>query len=229
MLPERRYMPTDFEYRASGGGKPGTMRGYALKYNRLSQNLGGFVERVAPGAVNKTLSDNLDVLARYNHEDDYLLGRTASGTLRLTSDEQGLAYEIDLPDTTAGRDLAVLLERGDVTQSSFAFYVPPGGDEWGTTEQGFPLRTLNQVQLVDVAPVNTPAYPDTEAGLRSLAECRGLDVDQVRAAASANTLTELLAGPPVERSSDNDPQGDTHGHVTVRLRLADHIDREPPA
>lgn len=222
---ERRYTATGFEYRAAPTGAPGTMRGYALKYDRLSSNLGGFVERVAAGAVNKSLGDGLDVMARYNHEDNQLLGRTSSGTLRLESDDVGLAYEIDLPDTQSGRDLAVLLERGDVTQSSFAFYVPPNGDEWGLTEDGFPLRTLRQVHLVDVAPVNTPAYPDTEAGLRSLAECRGLDLDQVRSAAADNTLTNLLTDVVGERSGD--AQGDPHALVAVRLRLADLNSRDP--
>lgn len=190
---ERRYTTAGFEYRASGDRTPGTMRGYALKWDRLSQNLGGFVERVAPGAVN--LGDGSDVLARYNHEDDYLLGRTSSGTLRLSVDDTGLVYEVDLPDTTAGRDVAVLMERGDVSQSSFAFYVPPDGDSWSTTEEGFPLRTLRQIQLVDVAPVNTPAYLDTEAGLRSLAESRGVDLDVVRRAAADNDLAAIVTPP----------------------------------
>ena len=101
-------------------------------------------------------------------------------------------YEVDLPDTTAGRDVAVLMERGDVSQSSFAFYVPPDGDSWSTTEEGFPLRTLRQIQLVDVAPVNTPAYLDTEAGLRSLAESRGVDLDVVRRAAADNDLAAIV-------------------------------------
>lgn len=223
---ERRYTPNTFEYRAKPDGSPGTMRGYALKYNRLSANLGGFVEQVAEGAVNKSLGDNLDVMARYNHEDNHLLGRTSSGTLRLSSDDVGLAYEVDLPDTTAGRDLAVLLERGDVTQSSFAFYVPVNGDEWSTTDDGFPLRTLRQVQLVDVAPVNTPAYPDTEAGLRSLAEHRGLDLDQVRCAAADNTLTNLLTNTVGERGDD--AQRATHAPASVRLRLADLLNNRAP-
>jgi len=88
----------------------GTVRmgGYALKFNRLSQNLGGFVERVAPGAVVKTLRDGGDVLARYQHLDEYLLGRTLSQTLRLAVDDTGLEYEVDLPDTQYARDLAAL-------------------------------------------------------------------------------------------------------------------------
>jgi HK97 family phage prohead protease len=222
---ERRYTRGEIEFRAARKpGSPGTMRGYALKYDTLSQNLGGFVETVARGAVDKSLADGLDVLARYNHDDNMLLGRTSSGTVRLSSDDTGLAYEVDLPDTQAGRDLAVLASRGDVFQSSFAFYTRD--DEWGETEQGFPLRTLRSVQLVDVAPVNTPAYLDTSSGLRSFAEARGLSFDEVRAAAEHNALGELLTPAPVvdeERSADEVveevPQVDNHGLLVIRQRL----------
>lgn len=238
---ERRYARTDaLEFRAATTpGSAGTMVGYALKYDRLSQNLGGFVERVAPGAVDKSLADGLDVLARYNHDDAYLLGRTASGTLRLTSDETGLRYEIDLPDTTVGRDVAALAARGDIYQSSFAFYTV--SDEWGETEQGYPLRSLTNVRLVDVAPVNTPAYLDTEAGLRSFAEARGLDMEAVREAAARNELRSIV---PVEaepvadadaevRAADTDPaegeaQGDSHATppaVLLRLMELDEMRR----
>jgi HK97 family phage prohead protease len=222
---ERRYVKSPIEFRAARkAGSPGTLTGYALKYETLSQNLGGFVETVARGAVDKSLADGLDVLARYNHEDNMLLGRTSSGTVSLSSDEVGLAYTVDLPDTTVGRDLAVLAERGDVYQSSFAFYTV--SDSWGQTEQGFPLRTLEQVRLVDVAPVNTPAYLDTSSGLRSLAEARGLSFDDVRTAAEANRLAELMSPAPVadeERTAAEDeaeiPQVDNHGLVVIRQRL----------
>ena len=201
---ERRYARSPIEFRASTKrGTVGTIFGYALKYDTLSQNLGGVVETVARGAVDKSLADGLDILARYNHDDNMLLGRTASGTLRLSSDDTGLPYEVDLPDTSAGRDMATLAERGDVYQSSFAFYTME--DEWDVTEQGFPLRVLKQVRLVDVAPVNTPAYLDTSSGLRSLAEARGLSFDDVREAAEANRLGDLMTTAPVadeERSAE---------------------------
>jgi len=123
-----------------------------------------------------------------------LLGRTASGTLDLRDSEDGLDYEVRLPDATYARDLAALAERGDVRNSSFAFRLMPGGDEWGLTDQGSPLRTLLRGggALVDVAPVVSPAYPDATSGLRSLAEQRGLDLDTVTAAAAAHGLGELL-------------------------------------
>ena len=117
---ETRYVTTAVHLRKGADGSD-KLGGYALKYNRLSQNLGGFVERIAPGALAKTLRDGGDVLCRYQHDDLYLLGRTLSGTLRLQSDADGLDYEVDLPATTYARDLAELAGRGDVQHSSFAF------------------------------------------------------------------------------------------------------------
>lgn len=194
---ERRQTAGTLELRASsdGGSKVG---GYALKYGTLSQNLGGYVETIKAGTFTKSLGDGGDVLCRYQHDSDMLLGRTSSGTLRLADDSVGLDYEADLPDTSYARDLAALCKRGDVRHSSFAFRCMPGGDEWGFTEMGFPLRTLIEAQLRDTAPVVTPAYLDTTTGLRTLAEQRNLDLDIVVAAAAANELGQLMrAGAPI--------------------------------
>ena len=157
------------ELRAGTSGL-GVLAGYAAVFNRHSQNLGGFVEQVDPAAFTKSLADGLPVMARGNHSDAMLLGTTWAGTLRLSVDGAGLLYEVDLPDTSAGRDFRALAERGDVKWSSFAFRTIE--DEWGVTEQGFPLRTLRAVQLVDVAPVNSPAYLDTSVAARSLEASR---------------------------------------------------------
>lgn len=185
---ETRYTTGTVELRAVGGKKQAG--GYALKWNKLSQNLGGFVERVHPDAANKSLADNVDVMARYNHDGNQLLGRTSSGTLVLVRDSTGLDYTVDLPDTTVGRDLAVLLERQDVRHSSFAFRVME--EDWSLTEQGFPVRTILDMHLVDVAPVNSPAYLDTSSGLRALAELRSVSLDDVVKAAQANSLAEIV-------------------------------------
>lgn len=191
---ERRFTRAQLEYRASRDGGPGELYGYAAKYNRLSQNLGGFVERVEPGAFTKSLADNVDVLARYNHDDAGLIGRTASGTLRLATDDEGLTYTVELPDTNVGRDLATLARRGDVYQSSFAFYTVQ--DDWSLTEQGFPLRSLIATQLVDVAPVNMPAYLDTSSAVRSLATALNVDVEAVASLELAE-IRSLLTRPTV--------------------------------
>lgn len=161
------------ELRDGGADGFGVIAGYAAVFNRLSQNLGGFVEQVAPGAFTESVRDRAPVLCRYNHEDNYLLGTIEADTLRLSEDGTGLAYEADLPDTTAGRDVRALAKRGDLRYSSFAFYTLE--DSWSVTEQDFPLRTLLRVQLVDVAPVNNPAYRDTTAAARSLCQRIGVE------------------------------------------------------
>jgi len=210
---EVRHTAGTVQLRADDSGQ--RLGGFALKFNRLSQNLGGFVERIAPGALTKTLRDAGDVLCRYQHEDHYLLGRTASGTLRVSLTDEGLDYEVDLPDTDYAHNLAALAARGDVQHSSFAFRTLE--DEWGFTEQGFPLRTLLEIQLVDVAPVVQPAYLDTTSGLRSLAESRHLDLDAVRAAAASDGLADVLRG--VE-AQEIEP-GDTHSTpVALMQRMA---------
>jgi len=219
---EMRHIAQPVEYRAAQEGV-GQLDGYAAVFNRFSQNLGGFVEVVAPGAFSKSVADGVPVVARYNHDDNFLLGTTEAGTVRLEVDEVGLRYVVDLPDTTAGRDVSALAKRGDLRYSSFAFHTID--DEWGVTEQGFPLRTLKAVQLVDVAPVNSPAYRDTTAGVRSLADHLHVEVDVV-ASASTEELRSLLAGEPIEtppevrgEEHEDEGQGDPHPPVSVRQRL----------
>ena len=164
--------------------------GYAARFGKLSQNLGGFVERIAPGAFSKTIQE-ADVRALFNHDANYVLGRNRSGTLRMEEDSDGLRYEIDLPDTAVGRDVAALLERGDISGSSFGFRVLD--EEWGETDSGFPLRTLTQVALRDVGPVTFPAYSDASSSLRGLAEARSLDLGDLIEAAKEDRLQEYLS------------------------------------
>lgn len=163
------------EARVDGKGTK-SIGGYASVFNRQSKNLGGFVESVDPAAFNKSMGDGWpDVLARYNHDDLMLLGTTAGSTLRLTVDGTGLDYRVTPP--TAMAQVVEWVERGDVQRSSFAFRTIE--DEWSVNDQGFPQRTLLSVQLVDVAPVTTPAYTDTTAALRSLAAAKEVPMDTV--------------------------------------------------
>jgi uncharacterized protein len=190
MESERRYTPGRVEVRA--GSEKRTIGGYAAKFNRASQNLGGFIEVIAPPAFNDSRGrDWPEVMARYNHDDNMLLGTTTARTLRLSVDDTGLVYEVDVPNARA--DVYELVERGDVAKSSFAFrVVGDEGDEWGLSDQGFPQRTLLNVQLVDVAPVNSPAYLDTSSGLRSLAKHVDAPVDEVRQLAKEGELKRLF-------------------------------------
>lgn len=163
---ERRYTSVRVEVRADATDKR-TIGGYAAKFNKLSRNLGGFVEQIAPTFFNKSRGDGWPgVVARYNHDDNQLLGTTRAGTLRLDVDEVGLAYSVDTPMARA--DVYELVQRGDVAQSSFAFVTYE--DDWSATDQGFPMRTLISGGLRDVAPVNTPAYDDTTVGMRAMTE-----------------------------------------------------------
>jgi HK97 family phage prohead protease len=141
----------------------GTMRlsGYAAVFNDDSVPL-PFIERIAPGAFRKTLTETPDVRLLINHE-GLPLARTKNGTLRLAEDETGLYMDADLPDTQAARDLYTLVERGDVDQMSFAFRVIRQKWNEGRTE-----RTLTELSLADgdVSVVTYPAYPTTTVEAR---------------------------------------------------------------
>lgn len=188
---ERRFTAVRVEIRAATADNR-TIGGYAARFNLPSQNLGGFREFIAPSAFNRSASGGwpgggVGVMARYNHEDNYLLGSSASGSLRLSIDEEGLAYEVDVPQ--ARSDVYELVGRGDIRSSSFAFVAER--DDW-STEDGFPVRTLESVTLLDVAPVNSPAYLDTSVGLRSLAKKFDADFEEVRKMAEHNELTRFF-------------------------------------
>jgi HK97 family phage prohead protease len=168
---ERRTFEERLELRTEEG-KPPRLVGYAAKFNVESKNLGGFREIIRKGAFDRTLKEGPEVVARVNHRSEMLLGKKSSGTLRLKVDEVGLRYEVDLPDTSVGRDVAEYVRRGDIRESSFAFRIPKGGDKWSArSSEGTPLREVSDIDLVDVAPVIDPAaYPSTQVALRTLEE-----------------------------------------------------------
>jgi HK97 family phage prohead protease len=148
-------------------GSIGVLAGYAAVFNSRSENLGGFFEEIAPGAFDGVL-DN-DVRALVDHDSGRVLGRSVAKTLRLATDEIGLRYEVDLPDTQEARDLMLLIKRGDVRESSFGFTVAHRGDDWAENEDGQIIRTIHKVQrLYDVSPVAFPAYPAATVAMRSL-------------------------------------------------------------
>jgi HK97 family phage prohead protease len=135
--------------------------GYAATFGSVA-NIGSFHERIAPGAFRGALAG--DILALLDHDAGKVLGRTRSGSLRLTEDDKGLAFSLDLPDTQAGRDVLALAERGDLGGMSFGFMVPEGGESWdGNT------RTLRSIDLKEISVVSAwPAYEGTEIALRAL-------------------------------------------------------------
>jgi HK97 family phage prohead protease len=220
---ERRFTRGLVEVRADGDEQAPRMRigGYAAKFNALSQNLGGFVERIDPGFFSKSEGDGWpDVMARYNHDDNMLLGTTTGRTLRLMVDGTGLDYQVDVPQARA--DVYELVQRGDVSRSSFAFVT--FDEDWSMTDQGFPVRTLLSGRLVDVAPVNTPAYIDTSTGLRSLADKVGAELEEVRSAATIGDLKKFLdpAQTVIDmKTTRSTGQGEPHLNLRIRQLRAE--------
>ncbi len=152
-------------------GRP-VISGYAVKWNSLSVDMGGFRERFLPGAFDKVLSRSYkkaDPIALFNHDPSIVLGRASSGTLEVKADDKGLAYRIFPPTTRA--DIVELVERGDVRGASFAFTVEPKGEAWGPDDSGKPLRSISEASgLFDISVVVNPAYPasTTSVARRSL-------------------------------------------------------------
>ena len=168
-----------FETRIEADKEARTITGYAAIYNSDSEDLGGFIERMAPSSFDGRLQDDVRVL--FNHDNNLVLGRTISGTATLEVDEKGLRYTCQLPDTSYARDLIELMERGDVTQSSFAFTIED--ESWEERADGMLIRTVKKVgQLYDVSPVTYPAYKDSTSGLRTSApiemEQREVEVEE---------------------------------------------------
>tara|TARA_Y100000015_G_C2384318_1_gene86563 strand:+ start:131 stop:757 length:627 start_codon:yes stop_codon:yes gene_type:complete len=165
---ERRYVAFEgskVEYRGEGDDKKPFLVGHAAVFNSLSENLGGFRELIHKDAFEDVLQN--DVRALFNHDSNLILGRTKAGTLNISVDDKGLRYELDVPQTTAGRDLLISIERGDVTQSSFGFRVLE--DNWDEDDDGRWVRTIKKVKrLFDVSPVVYPAYPEATVAKRSL-------------------------------------------------------------
>lgn len=179
------------EIRATEGGDGMTFGGYAWKYDVPSLPLGhGFTERIAPGAFTRSLKSRVDIRAYVNHNDELLLGSTRAKTLRIEDRSEGGWVEIDLPDTTWGRDIRTLTERGDITGMSFGFSTTK--DAW--SEDGTE-RTLIGAKLHEVSVVTgVPAYPQTTASVRklqALAQRTATDVDELSEAMSALQAGEL--------------------------------------
>lgn len=148
-----------------------TLRGHAAVFNRLSDDLGGFRELLEPGAFRAALRKQPDAKLLYNHDPNYVLARTMSGSLELREDTEGLHVFARVDRRISWvEDLRTSMMRGDVDQMSFAFTVADGGDDWATAD-GDIIRTIRQdgvSDLFDVSIVTYPAYPQTSVNMRSL-------------------------------------------------------------
>jgi len=169
MKTERRFHQGTCEIRNADTVNP-TITGYAAVFYRADEagtefSLGpDIVERIMPGAFDAIGAD--DVRALFNHDSNHVLGRSTSGTLKLSVDERGLRYDIDLPDTQLARDLRESISRGDISGSSFAFTIPEGGQEY-REEGDHVVREVRAVTLYDVGPVTYPAYEASTSHARS--------------------------------------------------------------
>jgi hypothetical protein len=157
------------QLRAKQSDKP-TIEGYAAVFNQLSEPIWGFRERIAPGAFARALREDQDVRALMNHDPNFVLGRSKSGTLEMDEDTKGLHFTCELPDTQAARDLHTLISRGDIDQCSFAFRVTKQTwiDERDADGNMSTIRELNDLDLFDVSAVTYPAYEQTTVDARSL-------------------------------------------------------------
>lgn len=157
---------TTREFRvASNADGSKTITGYAALFNTPSVDMGGWKEVVSPSAFTRTLRENPDVFCFFSHDNSKVLGRTKSGTLTLETDQTGLKYSCNLPNTTIANDLAVSIERGDITGCSFGFVTIV--DSWTMASDGTEIRTLLDVDLYEITITSEPAYPDTTIALRS--------------------------------------------------------------
>ncbi len=201
---EDRAFPGRVEIREREEGGA-VIRGVAAVYDKRSENLGGFREIIEPGAFKD--ADMTDVRGLFNHDANFILGRTISETLRLKETKSGLEYEIDTPDNPTIRDLVVdPIRRGDVSQSSFGFIVGPGNDSWDEDDEGVVVRTIHAFrEIFDVSPVVFPAYPDTSVGARSM---RAWQDEQERIAEDRRKAT-----------SEHKRRGDFLDRIAARAQL----------
>lgn len=176
---DRRYLQLEADALAVETREDGTshVSGYAAVFYRSDDEGTQFrlwdnvYERILPGAFNQALERGDDVRALFNHDPNQILARTPK-TLRLSTNKRGLRYEFDLPNTSAGRDIAESIRRGDITGSSFAFKVE---DEAWRSEEDREIREVRSVRLFDVGPVTYPAYASTSTAVRSENEDIGME------------------------------------------------------
>jgi HK97 family phage prohead protease len=207
--PEVRTNSVDFEVRAEGDGM--TFTGYASVFNSPSQDLGGFIEYVAPGAFKRSLQSRNEVKLLWNHDAGEPLASLRGGSMQLVEDERGLKVTASLPQTSRGRDVAELLRTKVIDSMSFGFNVIK--DTWSRDGQ---TRTLDSVRLFEVSIVSFPAYESTTAQVRSqptinpdqLADAllkleSGEELDEPSATLITEVVNKLKANPGVEEVIDN--------------------------
>lgn len=179
------------ELRAADDSPP-TISGYGAVFDSPSLDLGGFREIIAPGAFARSLkARGTDVMSFFNHNPSQPLGSRKAGNLTVAEDDKGLRYEVTPPTTTYAADLVTAMRAKLVRGSSFTFLTRK--DEWHSDDKGVQIRTLLDVDLIELGPVTNPAYPSANSQVRSMLEARGLTLDGERAEQPLDIMA-LLAG-----------------------------------
>jgi HK97 family phage prohead protease len=208
--PEVRVNATQIELRDDTANGM-TFTGYASVFNSPSEDLGGFIEYVAPGAFKRSLQSRNEIKLLWNHDTGEPLASLRGGTMQLVEDRTGLKVTATLPNTTRGRDVAELLRTKVIDSMSFGFNVIR--DAWSGDGK---TRTLESVRLSEVSIVSFPAYTSTTATVRSaptinpdeLADAllrleSGEDLDEAQATLITDVVGRLKAQPEVEEVIDN--------------------------
>lgn len=184
------------------------LEGYAAVFDSETVISGLFREKIARGAFTKTIKEG-DVFAFWNHDDNIVLGRTGAGTLKLSTDERGLRYEVSLSPAPDAQNVWHAVKRGDVTHSSFGFIPVKQTIEEPRNEGELPLRILKEVKLIDVSPVTRAAYNTTSVSARSAEQAvyEGIMAEIAsRGATSQEPPTEPPAG-ALQGTQEAEPQG----------------------
>lgn len=215
-LPRHADIPAP-ELREATGDSPGGVRYYAVVYDSLSVDMGGWRERIAPGAFEDSLHED-DIRAMVNHDRAKVIARRSVDlgidTLQITDDERGVLFDIPtLPNTTAARDLVEDLKVRNITGASFGFFTVEDSWDWeGTAEDGIYVRTVVKARMFEGSPVSFPAYPETVAEARSI----------------ATALAEARAGKALSTKSADELRG-TLDTLRTLLEEAGEDERETPA
>lgn len=196
------------EFRVSDPDQPTTIQGYAAVFDSPGDAF-YWTEVLDPHCFDAVIASNPDVRALFNHNPDYVLGRTTAGTLSLAIDARGLSYVVNPPDTQLANDLIVSMRRKDVTGSSFGFVV--SRDQWTDNPDGTVTRRILEInQLLDVSPVTYPAYDAANSTVRSLPESMP---------AEFRSRIEQL-GKPAELKQHED---EWLSNTELRIRLAESL------
>ena len=190
---EQRTITNNLEVRQEEG-KEGVIAGYGIVYGERTQIFSDLYEVILPGAASAYLANEPDVRCCFNHDRNYLLGRTKSGTLEVREDPNGVFYEVQIPGAQWARDLSASMARGDIDGSSFTFAVNPEDETVTKQADGTYLREIRKLAVVaELGPVTVPAYETTTANVRSAQETYDSFAEQLRAQTDSDEIASQRA------------------------------------